>query len=31
MTELSLYERIGGVHAIVKLVDLFSDKIVKNR
>jgi hemoglobin len=30
MTEQSLYERIGGVNAIAMVVDLFSDRIVKN-
>jgi hemoglobin len=30
MTELSLYERLGGVFAIAAVVDHFSDAVVKN-
>ena len=30
MTELSLYERLGGANAIAMVVDRFSDEIVKN-
>jgi hemoglobin len=30
MTELSLFERLGGANAIAMVVDGFSDEIVKN-
>jgi hemoglobin len=30
MTELSLYERLGGAFAIAAVVDHFSDAVVKN-
>ena len=30
MTELSLFERLGGANAIAMVVDRFSDEIVKN-